>query len=196
MKFQFYFLLVVLLATQLSVVAQAPKNVVVKGVLKDGNKGAGLEAASIVVENTTTAVVTDKSGSFILNISPGKYRLQISHSGESMVLPLEVTHDTVMTLISKPVVKALQEVVVNSRDNKLRIRSVLSGIETVDRKTALTLPAILGEVDIIKVFQLKPGVKNSGEGTSGMSVRGGGTDQNLFLLDGTTVYNPNHCCPR
>ncbi len=192
MKFQFYFLLVVLFATQLSVVAQAPKNVVVKGVLKDGNKGAGLEAASIVVENTTTAVVTDKSGSFILNIPPGKYRLQISHSGESMVLPLEVTHDTVITLISKPVVKALQEVVVNSRDNKLRIRSVLSGIETVDRKTALTLPAILGEVDIIKVFQLKPGVKNSGEGTSGMSVRGGGTDQNLFLLDGTTVYNPNH----
>ncbi len=187
-----YLLLMILLMTELSAVAQAPKTVTVRGVLKDGNKGEGLEAASIVVENSTAAVVTDQSGSFILTIPPGKYTLQISHSGKSITLPLEVANDTLITLISKPVVKAMQEVIVNSRDNTLRIRSVQSGVETVDRKTALALPAILGEVDIIKVFQLKPGVKNSGEGTSGISVRGGGTDQNLFLLDGTTVYNPNH----
>lgn len=43
------------------------------------------------------------------------------------------------------------------------------------------MPAILDEVDIMKVLRLKPGVKNNGEGTRGKSVRGGGTDQNLFL---------------
>jgi hypothetical protein len=86
----------------------------------------------------------------------------------------------------------LGEVIIRSRNNRQRVESTQVGLETVDRKTALQLPAVLGEVDIIKVFQLKPGVKNSGEATSGISVRGGSTDQNLFLFDGTPVYNPSH----
>ena len=54
-----------------------------------------------------------------------------------------------------------------------------------------TIPALLGEVDIIKAIQLLPGVQSS-EGTSGFYVRGGGPDQNLILLDGVPVYNASH----
>ena len=54
-----------------------------------------------------------------------------------------------------------------------------------------TIPALLGEVDIIKAIQLLPGVQSS-EGTSGLYVRGGGPDQNLILLDGVPVYNASH----
>jgi outer membrane cobalamin receptor len=53
------------------------------------------------------------------------------------------------------------------------------------------IPALLGEVDVLKVIQLLPGVQ-SAEGTSGFYVRGGGADQNLILLDGTPVYNASH----
>jgi len=55
-----------------------------------------------------------------------------------------------------------------------------------------SMPALFGEVDIVKSLQLLPGVSSAGEGTSGMFVRGGGSDQNLILLDEATVYNASH----
>ena len=54
------------------------------------------------------------------------------------------------------------------------------------------LPALLGEVDVLKVLQLLPGVQSGSEGSSGLYVRGGGPDQNLILLDGVPVYNASH----
>jgi len=54
------------------------------------------------------------------------------------------------------------------------------------------IPALLGEVDVLKVLQLLPGVKNGGEGSTGLYVRGGGADQNLILLDGAPIYNASH----
>jgi outer membrane cobalamin receptor len=54
------------------------------------------------------------------------------------------------------------------------------------------LPAIFGEVDVLKALQLLPGVQGGTEGSSGIYVRGGGPDQNLFLLDGVPLYNVNH----
>ena len=55
-----------------------------------------------------------------------------------------------------------------------------------------SLPVIFGEVDPLKALQLLPGVRNAGEGNSGLYVRGGGPDQNLILLDDAVVYNPGH----
>ncbi len=54
------------------------------------------------------------------------------------------------------------------------------------------IPAFLGEVDLIKTIQLLPGVRNAGEGSAGIYVRGGGPDQNLILLDDAIVYNTGH----
>ena len=55
-----------------------------------------------------------------------------------------------------------------------------------------SIPALFGEVDVIKSIQLLPGVSSAGEGTTGMFVRGGSSDQNLILLDEATVYNASH----
>jgi hypothetical protein len=54
------------------------------------------------------------------------------------------------------------------------------------------LPTLLGEPDLLRVLQLLPGVQKASEGNAGIYVRGGGPDQNLILLDGATIYNPNH----
>jgi hypothetical protein len=54
------------------------------------------------------------------------------------------------------------------------------------------VPALLGEVDILKAIQLLPGVQNAGEGNAGFYVRGGGPDQNLIMLDDAVVYNTGH----
>lgn len=53
-------------------------------------------------------------------------------------------------------------------------------------------PSLMGEKDLVKVVQTLPGVKRIVEGGSGFSVRGGGPDQNLVLLDGVPLYSYNH----
>ena len=55
-----------------------------------------------------------------------------------------------------------------------------------------SIPAFLGEVDLLKTIQFLPGVRNAGEGSAGIYVRGGGPDQNLILLDDAPVYNTGH----
>ena len=70
-------------------------------------------------------------------------------------------------------------------------QSQMSSID-VPIETIKSLPALMGEVDLIRAIQLLPGVKSGNEGSTGMYVRGGGPDQNLILLDGVPVYNVSH----
>ena len=59
-------------------------------------------------------------------------------------------------------------------------------------QTIKEIPAILGEVDVLKSITTLPGVSTAGEGQSGFNVRGGAADQNLVLLDETVLFNTSH----
>lgn len=65
-------------------------------------------------------------------------------------------------------------------------------IEAINTREAKMIPLLLGESDILKAIQLKPGIPSGSEGVTGLFVRGGSNDQNLILLDEAVVYNPNH----
>ncbi|MBW6492059.1 MAG: TonB-dependent receptor [Lentimicrobium sp.] len=54
------------------------------------------------------------------------------------------------------------------------------------------IPNLFGEVDIIKAFQMTPGVQSGGEAKSEMYVRGGSPDQNLIILDDVPLYYVAH----
>lgn len=85
-----------------------------------------------------------------------------------------------------------QEIVINS---ELANRNVINnemGRLSLNIQTIKKVPVLLGEVDILKTITLLPGVKQATEGSTGFSVRGGGVDQNLILLDDAVVYNPSH----
>ena len=75
----------------------------------------------------------------------------------------------------------------NRIENRVQMSQVVVPIEQIKK-----IPALLGEVDVLKALQLLPGVQGGTEGTSGLYVRGGSPDQNLILLDGTPVYNAAH----
>lgn len=72
-----------------------------------------------------------------------------------------------------------------------RESSQMSAIE-IPVEQIKAVPVLFGEADILKAIQLLPGVQSGNEGTGGMYVRGGGPDENLFLLDGIPLYNVNH----
>lgn len=65
-------------------------------------------------------------------------------------------------------------------------------VNKVDMRTIQKMPALLGEVDVIRSIQFLPGVTTVGEGATGFNVRGGNVDQNLGLLDEAPVFNSSH----
>jgi hypothetical protein len=86
----------------------------------------------------------------------------------------------------------LRGVTVRTVMNKSSVVTQPIGMENITMKEMAHLPVFMGERDILKTMQLLPGIKSAGDGNSGFYVRGGGTDQNLILLDGTPVYNASH----
>ncbi|MDR1682768.1 MAG: TonB-dependent receptor, partial [Candidatus Symbiothrix sp.] len=86
----------------------------------------------------------------------------------------------------------LEEVLVVSRRKDENVTNPTMGMEKLSIAEIRLLPAMMGEVDILKSLQLLPGVQSISETSTGFSVRGGSPDQNLIVLDNTTIYNPIH----
>lgn len=86
----------------------------------------------------------------------------------------------------------IEAVEIHGTQPKNSSRSAQTSIVEIPIKQVKALPSLLGEKDVLKAFQLMPGVQSGSEGNSGLFVRGGGSDQNLIILDDATVYNAFH----
>jgi outer membrane cobalamin receptor len=86
----------------------------------------------------------------------------------------------------------LDEVVVLANKKDENVSRTNMGVEKLTMNEIKRMPALMGEVDVIKAIQLLPGVQATAEGGSGYSVSGGSADQNLIVLDNATVYNASH----
>ena len=70
--------------------------------------------------------------------------------------------------------------------------AVEPGVMRVPTEALQRLPGAPGEADLLHGLRWIPGVQRAGASASGLVVRGGAPDQNLFLLDGAPVYHPWH----
>ncbi len=86
----------------------------------------------------------------------------------------------------------LNTVIVSAEKANSNVVRPEMSVEKMDSKQIKLIPALFGEVDVIKAIQLLPGVQAASEGSSGFSVRGGAPDQNLILFDDALVYNASH----
>ncbi|WP_276483948.1 TonB-dependent receptor [Paraflavitalea pollutisoli] len=136
------------------------------------------------------ASVADSTGAFTDTLPGGRYRLLITAIGyEDTNLSLQLTSDYVLQLTLRTRRNTLDAVTVLG--SRTLHRNQMSA-HTLDMTLIQKLPVILGEVDPMKTITLLPGVKSGGDASAGIYVRGGGPDQNLVLLDGIPIYNPNH----
>ena len=170
-----------------------PKKFSISGKIRDHRSGEALLGATIFVKELKTGTVTDLYGNYSLTLNEGNYTLQYSYIGYSTVdKRIELTKDILFTLELEPQQHQLKEVEITSEKNDKNVVKPEMSTFRMDIKTIQRIPALMGEVDIIKAIQLLPGVQSVGEGSSGFSVRGGAPDQNLILLDEATVYNASH----
>ena len=159
-----------------------------------GARGELLPGASVAVPALNTGTAADSLGYFSLPLPAGRHQLVVAFVGyQQLTRELNVTRNQRLNLTLEASGNELGEVVVQGTVTLAeKLKSTQMGVERLTIREAKLLPALFGEVDILKTLQLKPGVQSGGEGTSGLFVRGGSADQNLVLIDNALVYNPNH----
>ena len=175
----------------LSITAQ--NRFTISGYISDDANGEALIAANIWSPDARVGTSSNAYGFYSLTLPAGKHIIQLQYLGyatQNFEVDLRANTDKNFQMIATE--SLLNEVdVVASGSVKIEDQIQMSKME-VPIKQLKSLPAIMGEVDIMKTLQLLPGVQSGGEGTSGLYVRGGSPDQNLILLDGVPLYNVNH----
>ena len=182
-----HILLFILLIAPLASFAQHT----VSGTVTDNASGETLIGATILDTRSGKGTTTNANGRFTLTLKDDSAMLRITFVGYEPIydtIVLTTNHSRNYRLKSSI---QLQEVTITAQRINSRESAQMSALEMpVEQLKAV--PVLFGEADILKAIQLLPGVQSGNEGTGGMYVRGGGPDENLFLLDGVPLYNVNH----
>ena len=186
---------IIVLSALFCQVLQSQNNFTLSGYVRDKSSGETLIGANIYDKNNTgTGTVSNTYGFYSLTLPEGTYTFSYSYLGyEEQNFEVQLTKDLVFD-VSMVEGITMQEVVVSAEREERRnnVEGSQMGTISLPVENIKKLPAIFGEVDIMKTLQLLPGVSSSGEGDAGFYVRGGGPDQNLLLLDEAIVYNAGH----
>lgn len=162
------------------------------GYVKDSLSSETLIGASVTINSQNKGIVSNSYGFYSITLDEGTYKVTASFTG---YLPLDSTIDlnknteVNFNLLQRAL---LQEVIVSSRKRDNNVTAPQMGKIDMSVTRIKSVPVLLGEVDLLKTLQLLPGVRNAGEGNTGLYVRGGGPDQNLIMLDDAIVYNSGH----
>lgn len=165
----------------------------ISGYISDAATGEKLIGSTIYDAVSGQGTITNEYGFYSITLKSDSAHIYFSYVGyqsqnETFALRTDVQFNIKLNASS-----ALKEVVISADANeeKIQERSQMSTID-IPIETIKSLPAFLGETDVLKALQLLPGVQGGTEGSSGIFVRGGSPDQNLILLDGVPVYNASH----
>lgn len=167
----------------------------VSGYVKDAKSGEDLIGATILVKGTDRGAATNAYGFYSITLPQGEYELIFSYLGYLQTTSgIVCDKDLMINIGLESESRQLEEVVISKEKAALRerLRTTQMSLENISMREAKLIPALLGEVDIVKTLQLKPGVQPGNEGSAGFNVRGGNADQNLVVLDEATVYNASH----
>jgi outer membrane receptor protein involved in Fe transport len=169
------------------------KKVVVSGYVRDAETGEPLQQAVVFLEDKKTGVATDAVGFYSFSVTTGEHTILCSYFGYvTEEVAMTVTKQVRLDFDLKTDQSELEAATIFSRSKREEIRLPQMGLERVDAAVIKKMPTLLGEADVIRVIQMMPGVQTPSEGSTGFSVRGGGLDQNLVLIDGAPVYNSGH----
>ena len=161
--------------------------------MRDAVTGEYILGANVIIEGAQRGVSTNLYGFYSISLSEGPQTLRYSFIGyKNHIETLEFGDTKVINVELTPMtIEIGQEAEVIGRRTQ-NTQSTDVGRTDVSIETIKSLPALFGEVDVLKVIQLLPGIQSAGEGNTGFYVRGGGPDQNLILLDNAAVYNASH----
>ena len=185
-------LLLLFIALFLSFNSMSQEKRTISGYVTDGRNGETMIGAKVYIPSIRKGVITNNYGFYSLTIEAGIYTIEFRVAGlETKIIEVDLTNDVRLDVEVGTEVQDIQGVIVSAKAEE-NVKSTKIGQIELGIDEIKTLPAFMGEVDIIKTIQLLPGVSSAAEGGQGFYVRGGGPDQNLVLVDEATVYNAAH----
>ena len=168
------------------------QKVSIDGFVYDAQTGEKISDANIYIQDLGVGTTTNEYGYYTLFVPANKewqimagfagYQNQQKEitTGKNMHLDFELVPDN-----------TLETVTLEVKKQKNFAGKSLSALK-IPVAEIKKIPVVGGEPDLMKAFQLMPGVSSGKEGSSDLFVRGGSPDQNLILLDDVPLYYVNH----
>lgn len=178
----------------LATLCSGAQNYSISGTVKDASNGEDLIGVLIgISEMPGVGTATNSYGFYSLTLPEGNYTIIFQSLGyQTRKERIELKGNLSLKAELKSAESELSEVQITDVRTNDNVRKNEMGVMKIDPKAVESVPVLFGERDIIKIFQMTPGVKSAGEGNAGFFVRGGSADQNLILLDEAPVYNASH----
>ena len=186
----------ILIPTLLILLAFSPlaaQKATISGYIEDADSGEELISATVFDTHSGSGAVANAYGFYSLTLAVGDtVAIEVSYIGYGLKRYAFILRgDTTLNVRLSASVELETVEVTASKVERIEESVQMSKVE-VPVEMIKKMPALLGEVDVLKAIQLLPGVQSGGEGQNGLYVRGGSPDQNLILLDGVPVYNVSH----
>jgi hypothetical protein len=163
------------------------------GYIKDSLNGETLIGSSVSVQSKSRGITSNQFGFYSVTLTPGTYFFICSYIGyQTKIIKIDLESDKQFNFELMPKTTTSEAIIISSKRRDANVKNAQMGKIDLTMEQVKSIPAFLGEIDILKTIQLLPGVRNAGEGSAGIYVRGGGPDQNLILLDDAVVYNTGH----
>lgn len=158
------------------------------GYIYDKDNKESLIGATVFDSHTGHYSVTNQSGYYNISISAQTDSLVVSCLGYAQKC-IHVSHEAKELNVFLDRVQLELSAAFVDGSKPQNVRKGTLDIYPMDIKLALTP---FGVLDPMKTVQMQPGIIATSEAKSDLSVRGGGPDQNLILLDGIPIYDANH----
>jgi len=181
---------IILLFISISVFSQ---NYTISGYVQEESNGENLIGVSVFDKSSNKGTSTNQYGFYSITLPKGKYEILYSFIGlKTIEKSINLEENTRINVSLKDNATLINEIEITEEGLDKNVEKTSMSQVKLKIQNIKSIPAILGEVDVLKAAQLLPGISGGGEGSAGLYVRGGGPDQNLVLLDEAVVYNAAH----
>jgi hypothetical protein len=172
------------------------ESVRLSGFVRSRRSAEVVRHATVFVDSSVVSTASNEEGFYSLSLLAGRHVLHVRAIGyQPFDTTLAIAVNTVLDLRLETRAVALPTVSIQDARSEpagLDPRAPDPGVIRLDLPTVRLAPVVLGEHDVLRSLTLLPGITTVNDATTSLNVRGGGTDQNLILLDEATLYNPSH----
>jgi hypothetical protein len=156
--------------------------------VRDSTNSEELIGATISVVEGANGVMTNEYGFYSFTLLEGTYTIEYSYLGyKSITQTILLTANLKRNIQLSNQTQNIDQAVVTAESKEVSTQCKQMSIKQIEQT-----PTTFGVPDVIKAMQVQPGIKNIGDGSSGMYVRGGNRDQNMLYVDEATIYNISH----
>lgn len=182
-----------LLLNEQIILKEKPKQkFTIYGFVEDSLSGERLIGANVFDRISAQGTSTNEYGFFSLDLEEGRIDLSVTYLGYRPFQEVFDLKEEVELVFKLGPSLTLAEVIVLAKDTTDSVTKTEHGSNKIKVDQMKGLPALGGEIDVMRMIDLMPGIQTGNDGLGGIHVRGGNPDQNLVLLDGVPVYNAGH----